>query len=157
LWLAGVEFNQKPLVHVVCSFDSGIISIMKAVLLIFLFTLLNAAQAQSIYKLVDENGNVSYSSQAPEEPGDAEILAAPPEPTAEEVEAARQRQKELERDLKERAEKREKAEQQRQETQAAQQVNTVVQTQVMPVPVYTNRRVARPRNLPVRRPMNRPR
>ncbi len=130
---------------------------MKSALLIILFSFLSTAQAQNIYKTVDENGNLVYSSQPPEDAGNAEILIAPPEPTAEEVEAARQRQKEIERDLKDKSEKREQAAQQRQKAQAEQQTNTAVQTQLVPVPLYTNRRVARPHNLQVRRPVNRPR
>jgi hypothetical protein len=130
---------------------------MKSTLLIILFSFLSAAQAQNIYKTVDENGNIFYSSLAPEDAGNAEILTAPPEPTVEEVEAARQQQKEIERTLKDKSEKREKAEQQQQKAQAEQRTNSVVQTQVVPVPVYSNRRVTRPYDLPVRRPANRPR
>ncbi len=130
---------------------------MKPVLLIVLFAFLSTAQAQNVYKTIDENGNVVYSSRVPEGADDAEILTAPREPTTEEVEAARQQQKELERKLKVSAEKREKAALQKQKVQAEQRANTVVQTQVVPVPVYANRRVARPHNLPVRRPVNRPR
>ena len=130
---------------------------MKSALLIILFIFLSTAQAQNIYKTVDENGNAVYSSRAPEGAGTAEILTAPPEPTAEEVEAARQQQKELERALKESTEKRKLAEQQQQKTQAGQQANSVVQTQAVPVPFDANRRVARPHNLPVRRSVNRPR
>lgn len=130
---------------------------MKPAILITLSIFLGTVQAQNIYKTVDENGNAVYSSRAPVEAANAEVLTAPSEPTDEEVEAARQQQKEIERELKASAEKRENAAQQRQKTQAEQQTNTVVQTQVVPVPVITNRRVARPYNLPVRRPANRPR
>ncbi len=108
---------------------------MKTLTFICLLSLLPAAHAQSIYKTVDDQGNVSYSSSAPENTKDVEVLTPPPEPSAKDVEAARQQQKELEQNLKERIEKREQAEQE-QRSKSGEQENSIVERHYAPNVVY---------------------
>ena len=78
---------------------------MKTLTIIFLSSLLTPVYAQSIYKTVDDQGNVSYSSSVDKNAENVEVLTPPPEPSAEDVEAARQQEKELEKNLAERMEK----------------------------------------------------
>ena len=66
--------------------------------------------AQQIYKTVDEDGKVSYTSEPPPD-GEAETLQTLPEPDQADVDAARQRQRKIEDDLAQQAEaRREQAE-----------------------------------------------
>ena len=52
--------------------------------------------AQTIYKYIDEQGNITYSQEPP--PGqEVEIIETPPEPSKEEVEAAQEREKKNEK------------------------------------------------------------
>lgn len=51
--------------------------------------------AGTVYKSVDEKGNVIYSEQPPAGSETTETLDMPPEPSEEEVEEARERDKEL--------------------------------------------------------------
>jgi hypothetical protein len=124
---------------------------MKTLTFICLFSLLTAAHAQTIYKTVDDQGNVSYSSSAPENATNVEVLTPPPEPSAKEVEAARQQQKELEQNLRERIEKREQMEQ-AQRSESGEQENSIVERHYAPNVVYPDpvpaRRLDRPRTLP---------
>jgi hypothetical protein len=52
--------------------------------------------AQEIYKFVDDEGNVIYSEEPPDELGNVDILESAPEPNVEDVEAAQKRIQELE-------------------------------------------------------------
>ena len=67
---------------------------MKAAMLLFLICI-PFASAQTDYKTVDEQGRVSYTSTPPSGGSPVEELVPPPEPSAEAVEAARQREKDL--------------------------------------------------------------
>jgi hypothetical protein len=53
------------------------------------------AAAQQVYRWVDANGNVNFSSTPPPDARAAEPVDLPPTPSAEEVEAARQREQSL--------------------------------------------------------------
>ena len=130
---------------------------MKVVTTMVLVSLLSTAQAQNIYKSVDAQGNISYSSSVPDAQGKVEVMPPVQEPSAEAVEAARKQQGELEQALKESAEKREKAEQQRQQEQSQKRTSTVIEQRYVPYPVYPTRRYQRPTTLPTTRPVNRPR
>ncbi len=125
---------------------------MKALVTIFLLSLLSTAQAQNIYKSVDAQGNVSYSSSVPDTQGSVEVLPPVDEPSAEAVESARRQQNELEQALKESSEKRKEAEQQRQQEQSQVRASTVIEQRYVPYPVYPARRTQRPINRPVNRP-----
>ncbi len=131
--------------------------VMKHLIFIYIFGLLTTAQAQNIYKSIDEQGNITYSSSVPDQQGNVEVLPPTSEPTPEAVQAARRQQEELVQSLKESEAKREKAKQQRQQTQPEKKVNTVVERQYIPYPVNPTRRYIRPKNLPATRPINRPR
>ncbi len=72
---------------------------MKSLSLICLFCFLATVHAQTIYKTVDEEGKVSYSTIKPDDNSNAKIVDIPPEPSREEVEAALQQQKELQQSL----------------------------------------------------------
>ena len=130
---------------------------MKHLIFICIFGLLATAQAQNIYKSIDEQGNVTYSSSVPDQKGNVEVLPPTPEPTPEAVEAARRQQEDLVQSLKESEAKREKEKQQRQQAQSEKKANTVVERQYVPYPVNRTRRNVRPDNRPVTRPINRPR
>ena len=52
-----------------------------------------------IYKIVDEEGNVTYSSEPPEIGNDVEVINPLPPPTEEDVKAAEQRQRDIEEEL----------------------------------------------------------
>lgn len=71
--------------------------------------LLGSAHAQQIYKVIDEDGNVSYTSTKPEDNKAVETITPPREPTPEEVEAAIARQADFTRELEERRAKQEQA------------------------------------------------
>jgi len=61
-----------------------------------------AISADQIYKTVDENGNVSYTTEAPEseQDTDTQIIKTLPEPSEQDIAEARQRQQSIEEDLK---------------------------------------------------------
>lgn len=124
---------------------------MKYLIIICTFGLLATAQAQNIYKSIDKQGNITYSSNVPDQTGSFDVLPPTPEPTPEAVEAARRQQEELVQSLEESKAKREKEKQQ--QAQSERRANTVVERQYVPYPVYPARRY----NRPVTRPKNRPR
>ena len=127
------------------------VQILTALTLTVSFSL---AYGQAIYKTVDEEGNISYSSVKPEGNSKAQIVEPPREPTPEEVEAARQRQQDLQDSVEELRERRK----QKEEEQALADYNNRsyrskrVEQQVLPVPVLREPRVPRPRPLPTVRP-----
>lgn len=83
--------------------------------------------ADEIYKVVDEDGNVSYSTEPPESSQAMEVMQAMPDPSEADVEAARRRQEKIEQDFDKLDEAR--AEQERLEAQQrANTTTTVVQT-----------------------------
>ena len=84
---------------------------MKSLSLICFFCLLVTAHAQTIYKTIDEEGKVSYSTTKPDDNSDAKIIDIPPEPTLEEVNSAVQQQKELQKSLEKRQQKRQQEKQ----------------------------------------------
>jgi len=121
--------------------------------------LINTAYGQNIYKSIDENGNVSYTSTAPERMDNVQTLAPPPEPSQTDIDAAKQHLAEIEQQSQQREQAR--AEQQLAETQAqsAQSTHTVeriVERQTIPMPVTRRRTLLRPHPLPVTPPVNRP-
>lgn len=61
-----------------------------------LVLLYSSAFAADIYKVVGEDGKVTYSTEPSESDQAAEIIQAQPEPSAEDVAAARQRQQKIE-------------------------------------------------------------
>jgi len=132
---------------------------MKYIVILLLSSLASPAQAQNIYKSIDEQGNVSYSSIKPAENVNAEMLPPTPEPSAADIEASRQQQEALQKSLAESREKREEKEEskQRQQAEAENRVSTVTQQHYVPIPVYPARRHTRPVTLPAIRPINRPR
>ena len=114
------------------------------------------AYGQNVYKTIDANGKVSYSSTAPENMDDVQTLAPPPEPTQREIDAAKQRQAEYQQQSRQREQAREQqklAETQAQ-TQSTHTIERTVEQQYVPVPVTRRRPILRP---PVNRPVNRPR
>ena len=72
---------------------------MKILISICLYFLLANAQAQTIYKTIDAQGNTSYSTSLPGEAENAEIIDLPREPSQAEIKAAQQRQADLEHSL----------------------------------------------------------
>lgn len=123
----------------------------KVILLLLVWSLF--AHAQTVYKTVDEEGRVSYSTTPPEDASAAEQLAPPPEPSPEAVEAAKQRQQELEQAADRRREER----QQQLQAEAVQRAQTrVIQQQVVPYPVIGTSPVVGPYRSDSRRPGKRP-
>ena len=132
---------------------------MKAAMLLFLICI-PFASAQTVYKTVDEQGRVSYTSTPPSGDSPVEELVPPPEPSPEAVEAARQREK----DLQEAAQERRMLRLQREQAAAERKPETrVIQQQVVPyavVPSYsrfrpyygTKPRPERPSERPARLP-----
>ena len=128
-------------------------------LLFCLSCLINTAYAQNIYKSIDESGNVTYTSIAPEKMDNVQTLTPPPEPTQEEIEAAKQRLADIEQQNQQREQARmeqQLAESQAQSSQSTHTVERIVEHQIIPVPLVRNRPVLRPQPLPVRPPVNRP-
>ena len=83
--------------------------------------------AEEVYKVMDEEGNVTYSTEPPENNKSAEVIEAMPEPSEKDIEAARQRQQKIEEDFDKLDQAR--AEQARIEAeQRANTTTTVVQT-----------------------------
>jgi hypothetical protein len=70
-------------------------TILKTLCIIPLLCLLTPAQSQTIYKIIDAEGNISYSSIKPDDASEVHIIEAPREPSQEEINAAQQRQAEL--------------------------------------------------------------
>ncbi len=70
----------------------------------YLFSLATSAAiyADEIYKNVDADGNVSYTTEAPEseQDTDIQIIKTLPEPSEQDIAEARQRQQSIEEDLK---------------------------------------------------------
>ena len=77
---------------------------MLRLLVLILSILVSATYADTIYKSVDDEGNVIYSAEPPSGGGKVEALKAPPEASDEEKEAAAERQKKLETFLDESSE-----------------------------------------------------
>jgi hypothetical protein len=105
--------------------------------LVFYFSLINIANSQTIYKTVDEDGNISYSTVKPVEGTDAEIIAVPPEPTEEEVNAAIQRQEKLANSRKDRRDQQNKARNEKKKNEIPSQ--RVQKEMVIPVPIFRQR------------------
>ena len=89
----------------------------------------DAVAAEEIYKVIDENGNVTYSSEPPSPaPGDAvEVIQTLPHPSEEEIEAALRRQQKFERDFARLEQQRAEHEYLRQEARRHNTTNTVIQ------------------------------
>jgi hypothetical protein len=85
------------------------------------------AFAEDIYKIVDEEGDVTYSSVPPGQDQKSEVIETPPPPPEEEVEAAIERQRRIETEFDKLDQTR--AEQARWEAERrASNTTTVVQT-----------------------------
>lgn len=69
---------------------------LAAGLLIGLICMSPEVPADEIYKIVDDEGNVTYSSEPPEQGDPTEVIQPPPEPPAEDVESALKRQQKAE-------------------------------------------------------------
>ena len=92
-----------------------------------LMLVFNIPLADEVYKVVDEDGKVTYSTEPPDNTKSAEVIEAMPEPSEKDIEAARQRQQKIEEDFDKLDEAR--AEQARLEAQQrANTTTTVVQT-----------------------------
>ena len=122
--------------------------------LVALIGMLGTAQSQTIYKTVDEDGNIAYTSVKPEANTPAEIVEPPREPSPEEVQAAQQRQKELKDSIDEIRERRKEKQMEQTLESVAKQRSSEVNTeqQVIPVPLLREPAVPRPRTLPTVRP-----
>ena len=59
----------------------------------------HAFSDNGIYKIVDEDGNVTYSSEPPETGQAVEVIEPLPAPAEEDVEAAKQRQRDIEEEF----------------------------------------------------------
>lgn len=132
---------------------------LKCSLVFCLSGLINVAYGQNVYKSIDENGNVSYTSTAPEQMENVQTLAPPPEPSPAEIEAAKQRLTEYEKRGKQREQARMEqalAETQAQSVQSTHTVERIVEQQTIPVPVTRRQSLLRPQPLPARPPVNRP-
>lgn len=131
-------------------------------LLFCLSCLIGTAYGQDIYKSTDANGNVSYTTTAPERMDNVQTLAPPPEPSQADIDAAEQRLAEYEQQsqLREQARMEQQlAEAQAQSAQSTHTVERIVERQTIPVPVTRRRPVSRslPSIPPLNRPINRPR
>lgn len=122
--------------------------------LVALLGILGTAQSQTIYKTVDEEGNIAYTSVKPEANAPAEIIEPPREPSPEEIQAAQQRQKELQDSIDEIRERRKEKQLEQTLESVAKQKNSRVSTeqQVIPVPLLREPTVPRPRTLPTVKP-----
>ena len=69
---------------------------MLRLLVLILSLVVSATYADTIYKSVDDEGNVIYSAEPPSDGGKVKALKAPPEASDEEKEAAAERQRRLE-------------------------------------------------------------
>ncbi len=93
------------------------------------------AAAQQVYKWVDANGNVNFSSTPPPDARAAEPVDLPPTPSAEEVEAARQREQSLQQLGDSLSKERQDREAQRAEERKAAREEAALQ---QPVPTQTD-------------------
>ncbi|MDJ0958842.1 MAG: DUF4124 domain-containing protein [Arenicellales bacterium] len=84
----------------------------------------HAVADDGIYKIVDEDGNVTYSSDPPESGNAVEVIEPLPNPTEEDIEAAKQRQRDIEEEFSKLDQQR--AEQAFLEQEARRQENTSV-------------------------------
>lgn len=112
--------------------------------LIFVVLHSHGLNGDQIYKTVDEDGNVTYTTEPPEESVSSQSIDLLPEPDEADIQAAQQRQAQLQQEL-------EAAEQQRQEqAQAQQQDNesstTVIYANPPVVPLYVPPYYGRERN-----------
>ncbi len=96
----------------------------------------NHVAAQEIYKVVDEDGNVTYTTEPPGEGHDTQVLDTLPEPSAEDVQAARERQQKISEDLAARNEAREEEARIQAQNDARAPATIVTSPAVIPVPVY---------------------
>ena len=123
----------------------------------------NDLAAEEIYKVVDEEGNITYTTEPPDEGKAAQVIDTLPEPSEEEIRAARERQEKISEDLEARSEAR--AEEARAQAERDNSSSTTIITSpgVIPVPVYypgyhrPSYRPRPPHGRPPHRPGNRPR
>ena len=100
----------------------------------------SASFAEDVYKVVDEDGNVTYSTEPPESTQSTEVIQALPPPSEEDIEAAKQRQRDIEEEFSRLDQQR--AEQAFLEQEAQRQNTTSVihnTTVVVGSPVYRHR------------------
>lgn len=83
--------------------------------------------AEEIYKVVDEEGNVSYSSEPPAEGNAAEVITPLPPPSEQDVQAAIQRQQDIEAEFERQDNERAEQARRQQEAQAQSGHTTVIQ------------------------------
>lgn len=83
-----------------------------------------ASFAEDIYKIVDDEGNVTYSSEPPVEGLASEVIEPPPSPPDEDIEEAKKRQQKIEKQFDKLDQAR--AEQARQEAQQRPNNTTTV-------------------------------
>ena len=123
---------------------------MKLLTILCLMGASGFAYAQAVYKTVDEEGRVSYTSSAPQNMGKVEVLEAPPEPTEEEMAVAKKQQAEYREDrLKREQQRSEKAVAEAQNpkpSQTTQRITTVIDRQIVPVPMIRRSPILRPRS-----------
>jgi len=124
---------------------------MKRLLMFLLLSGPLPAHAQEIYKVVDEQGRVVYTSVKPDNMKDVGVIAAPPTPSDEEIGAAKQQ---LETYHKQRQE-REQAQAQAPVT-STHRVERYVEKQYVPVPVSPVRPLRPVKPVRPVRPIERP-
>ena len=129
------------------------------VLLVFISLFAMVSIGEEIYKTVDEEGNVTYSTTPPSQGQDAQVLDTLPEPSEEDVQAARDRQQKISEDLEARSAARVAEAEARAREQSSGTTTIISSPGVIPVPVYHpgyRRPYYRPRP-PHARPPYRPR
>jgi len=74
-------------------------TVIRSLLASILILFSSMAYTETIYKFVDEQGNIQYSADPPPEGANFETLNKMPEPSAAEVKEAKERQKKLEKSV----------------------------------------------------------
>lgn len=125
-------------------------------LLCFLLCLVSSAYGQNVYKSTDTNGNVSYTTTAPDKMDNVQTLAPPPEPSQVEIEAAKRRLTDIEQQNYQREQARMAQQLAETQAQSTHTVERTVERQIIPIPHTRRRPSVHPTPLPARPPASRP-
>lgn len=109
---------------------------MKVLSLICLFCLLATAHSQTVYKTIDAEGKVFYSTIEPDENSHSKVVDFPPEPSQEDIDAALQEQKKLQQTLEKQQQKRQQEKQKAEELEQNKKIKRKVKQEENAVPGF---------------------
>ena len=113
--------------------------------------------AEEIYKITDQNGNISYTTDPPDAQQESTVINTLPEPSEQEIAEARERQQSIENNLRESQEAiREKNEKSEQSNSGSSTIIVQPSPAIFVNPYYYRDRPHHPHRPPTNKPGHRP-